>query len=189
MPPLAGVSWRSRRRQRLRETDRQPRRFGWDVPPLGSVHAMHACHVETSAERPAVGQACRCSRGRSTIRHSGWPSCRLAGRGPACGAAHRRTPIKGSRHVRVRRPAPRGRSARALATRRACSSYSSAAGAPRSPSAGTKRLPSSHHGRVSLRSGVLLLTRARHAAHSHSAQCDADVRARSRTNPRARRGL
>ena len=27
-----------------------------------------------------------------------------AGRGPACGAAHRRTPIKGSRHVRVRRP-------------------------------------------------------------------------------------
>ena len=25
-------------------------------------------------------------------------------RGPACGAAHRRTPIKGSRHVRVRRP-------------------------------------------------------------------------------------
>ena len=29
-----------------------------------------------------------------------------AGRGPACGAAHRRTPVEGSRHVRVRRPVP-----------------------------------------------------------------------------------
>ena len=56
-------------------------------------------------------------------------------RGPACGAAHRRTPVEGSRHVRVRRPAPRDSSARALATRRACSSYSSAAGAPRDLSA------------------------------------------------------
>ena len=102
---------------------------------MGSVHAMHSWHAETSSERPAVGQACCCSRGRGTLRHFGWPSCRLAGRGPACGAAHRRTPIKGSRHVRVRRPAPRGRSARALATRRACSSYSSAAGAPRDLSA------------------------------------------------------
>ena len=75
---------------------------------MGSLYAMHSCHVETSSERPAVGQACCCSRGRSTIHHFGWPSCCRAAlacrcRAPLCVCLPRLLP---PRALRLLPPSP-----------------------------------------------------------------------------------
>ena len=99
-----------------------PQRAAQRPPCVPSALAGYGCELRscTSTARRPYGIPTRtvwyCIGQWSQVRRE------ESERGPACGAAHRRTPIEGSRHMRVRRPAPRDRGPRALATRRACSS-------------------------------------------------------------------
>ena len=76
---------------------------GTPVRPLGPFRVTGMSYARarqrpTKALRYPSAHGLAPRRGRSRVRRE------ETERGPACGAAHRRTPIEGSRHVRVRRP-------------------------------------------------------------------------------------
>ena len=93
--------WTERWRGVLR---RVPQRTVQRTPCVPLALAGYGCELRscTSTARRPYGIPTRtvwyCIGRWSQVRRE------EAGRGPACGAAHRRTPIEGSRHVRVRRP-------------------------------------------------------------------------------------
>jgi hypothetical protein len=122
--------WTERWRGVLRHV---PQRTVQRTPCVPLALSGYGCELRscTSTARRPYGIPTRtvwyCIGRWSQVRREG------AGRGPACGAAHRRTPVEGSRHVRVRRlasPAARHGPGAMYAQRATLQPECLAAGAP-----------------------------------------------------------
>ena len=93
--------WTARWRGVLRRAPRRATPGPPCVPLALSGYGYELCSCTSTAQRPygiPVRTVWRRVGRRSRVRRE------ETERGPACGAAHRRTPVEGSRHVRVRRP-------------------------------------------------------------------------------------
>ena len=122
--------WTARWRGVLRRAPRRATPGPPCVPLALSGYGYELCSCTSTAQRPygiPVRTVWRRVGQRSRVRRE------ETERGPACGAAHRRTPVEGSRHVRVRRlasPAARHGPGAMYAQRATLQPECLAAGAP-----------------------------------------------------------